>query len=269
MSETQEHEDSEAQETRPKAYFNPTKDQSPEPKQKKKCRKRNRRIFWYNPHFNKSVTTNIGKKFLSLIDKHFGKERDDKLHKLFNRHTVKLSYSCTPNIETLIKAHNNKIISKKQQPSNNVSQTEGVQSCNCRIKTECPLPGKCNTEGVVYKATVTTERCEKTYIGSTENTFKKRFYGHKSDFSNPNYRSSTTLSNHVWTLKDRGEEPNIKWEIVRVCKKYKSGSRKCDICLTEKYVILREKGPNSLNKRSELMYTCPHRKKYRLSNLKT
>ena len=69
------------------------------------------------------MTTNIGKKFLALIDKHFGKEREDKLHKLFNRHTVKLSYSCTPNIETLIKAHNRKILTKKQQSANNNSKT--------------------------------------------------------------------------------------------------------------------------------------------------
>ena len=172
-------------------------------------------------------------------------------------------------METLIKAHNRKILSKTQQRESNVSQTEGVQSCNCQRKAECPIPGKCNTEGVVYRATVTTERCVKTYIGSTEKPFKKRFYGHKSDFSNPNYRSSTTLSNFVWTSKDRGEEPIVTWEIVRVCRPYKSGSRKCDICLTEKYIILSEKGPNSLNKRSELMYTCPHRRKWKLTNVKT
>ena len=177
-------------------------------------------------------------------------------------------------METLIKSHNNKILSKKQQqaPTNNNQQSadsNSRQSCNCQRRSECPLPGKCNTKTVVYRATVTTDRSKKTYIGSTENTFKIRFYGHKSDLSNPRYRSNTTLSNYVWSLKDRGEEPEVRWEIVKVCKPYKAGTRKCDLCLTEKYFILKEKGPDSLNKRSELMFTCPHKKKWKLVNVKT
>ena len=65
----------------------------------------------------------------------------------------------------------------------------------------------------------------------------------------------------------RGDVPVIRWEILRLCKEYKTGTRKCDVCLTEKLMILKEKGPNSLNKRSELMYTCPYRQTFRLSNL--
>ena len=34
-------------------------------------------------------------------------------------------------------------------------------------KHKCPLPGKCNTENVIYTATVTWDRCVKSYIGST------------------------------------------------------------------------------------------------------
>ena len=59
-----------------------------------------------------------------------------------------------------------------------------------------------------------------------------------------------------------------QWEILRKCGKYKAGTRKCDICLTEKLMILKEKGLTSLNKRSELMYKCPHMRKYRLINQK-
>ena len=58
---------------------------------KKKPRRRN--ILWFNPPYNASVTTNIGAAFLRLVDKHFPK--DNPLHRIINRNTVKVSYCCT------------------------------------------------------------------------------------------------------------------------------------------------------------------------------
>ena len=62
-------------------------------------RRRQRHIIWYNPPYSKSVKTNIARHFLQLIDKHF--PRNNRLHKLFNRHTVRVSYSCSENMKTL------------------------------------------------------------------------------------------------------------------------------------------------------------------------
>ena len=45
-------------------------------KEKKKNRKR--KMIWYNPPYNEAVKTNIGQRFLNIIDKLFGKKRDDK-----------------------------------------------------------------------------------------------------------------------------------------------------------------------------------------------
>ena len=56
-----------------------------------KNRKRN--IIWFNPPFSLNVSTNIGKKFFSLLGKHFSKTH--QLHKLFNRNNVKVSYFTT------------------------------------------------------------------------------------------------------------------------------------------------------------------------------
>ena len=50
---------------------------------------RKRKIIWFNPSFNKSVTTNVGQRFLNLVEKHFSKEH--KLHKIFNRNILKVS----------------------------------------------------------------------------------------------------------------------------------------------------------------------------------
>ena len=53
---------------------------------------------------------------------------------------------------------------------------------HCRSKPDCPLPGKCLVESVVYQATVEAENSSETYVGLTANTFKARFGGRKSSF---------------------------------------------------------------------------------------
>ena len=69
-------------------------------------RKRKHDVLWFNPPYNSTVSTNIGREFLKLIDECFHKGH--KLRKAFNRHTVKISYSTTPNMQQIISA-------KKQQ----------------------------------------------------------------------------------------------------------------------------------------------------------
>ena len=73
-------------------------------------RNRSRNIIWFNPPFNKNVSTNVAKRFLNLLDQHFPKS--NKLHAIFNRNTVKVSYSCTQNMSSMIKSHNKKVIDK-------------------------------------------------------------------------------------------------------------------------------------------------------------
>ena len=87
-------------------------------------RKRQRNILWFNPPYSKTVKTKIGKFFLQLIKKNFPKEH--KFHKIFNRNTLKLSYSYMPNIKTKINAHNREIL--RNAPSKN------VKHCNCQQK---------------------------------------------------------------------------------------------------------------------------------------
>ena len=65
-------------------------------KDTKQKRNHSRNIIWFNPTFNKNVSTNVAKQFLNLINQHFPKS--NKLHAIFNRNTVKVSYSCTQNM---------------------------------------------------------------------------------------------------------------------------------------------------------------------------
>ena len=41
--------------------------------QNKNKNSKKRKVIWFNPPYNDSVKTDIGAKFLSLINKHFGK----------------------------------------------------------------------------------------------------------------------------------------------------------------------------------------------------
>ena len=79
----------------------------------KKNRRRRRNIIWFNPPFSQTVKTNVARLFLRLLDKHF--PRLHILRKLFNRNTIKVSYSCMENVAQIIKKHNQRISSRKKK----------------------------------------------------------------------------------------------------------------------------------------------------------
>ena len=81
---------------------------------------------------SQNVWTNIAKSFLCLIDKHFPKS--NKLHKIFNRNNLKVSYSCTTNMANIIQSRNRKILNENDKASNE-------KKWNCRNKVLCPLDG--------------------------------------------------------------------------------------------------------------------------------
>ena len=86
-------------------------------------RRRQRNVIWYNPPYSKSAKTNIARDFLNLIDKHF--PPSSKLH------TIRVSYSCSENIKTFIKRHNNKIL-KRYDNQEKPHDTNNSRPCNCR-----------------------------------------------------------------------------------------------------------------------------------------
>ena len=222
------------------------------------ARNRKRKIIWFNPPYNKNITTKIGKRFLFLINFHFPKHH--KYHKIFNRNTIKISYSCTKNIKSIIQSHNKKILSDTKQTEDRL--------CNCIEKNKCPLEGKCLTKELIYKATVTCDKTNnqtKTYIGLAETTFKKRFANHKKSFNIERYEKETELSKEVWSLKREGNQPTIKWKIIRVCPPFNRASMRCYLCLNEKFEIATN-SEHLLNSRNEIISKCRHMNKYLLKN---
>ena len=229
---------------------------------------RNRKVVSFNPPFCRLANINIGKYVLHLLDKHFN--RDNPLSRIFNRNTVKISYSCTKNIYNILSNHNkrllNELITRDINPD--------VGSCNCRNKEEYPLGGRCNSRNVVYQACISPMEqqrdVERVYIGISAGNWKQRWYNHKLSFSNPKLRYQTALSKYFWGLKDQGLSPQIKWKIIGHSSTTNSFNGRCNLCLDEKISIINFKNRKLLlNERNELVFKCRHRGKFKLSWLRT
>ena len=82
-----------------------------------------------------NVRTNIGKRFLQTVDDNF--PANSKLHKIFNRNSLKISYSSIDNMQSGINKHNKVIMNKQDKRE--------APRCHCTDKKTCPLPEKCTT----------------------------------------------------------------------------------------------------------------------------
>ena len=224
-------------------------------------RSRKRNIIYFCPPWNDASATNIGRQFLELVDKHF--PRGSQLHKLFNRNSVKISYSTTKNIKAIITGNNSKLL----RPARN---DENRRDCNCRSPGNCPLNGRCLQESVIYSSKVSSNVETKEYIGVTKNSFKERWDGHNFDARHINYRHRTTLANYIWSLKERNIPFVQTWAIETSARSYSPEAGFCDACCVEKYLIFKYfRSRNLTNRRHELCFQCRHSSEFLLSNHST
>ena len=166
-----------------------------------------------------------------------------------------------PNIKNITNTHNKKII--------NPSKDNITRTCNCVRKHQCPLNENYLTNNVLYKASITpNEENSKTkiYYGVSETAFKLRYANHKKTFNNIKYQTDTELSNEYWNIISANKTSSISWEILGTHKSYNQSSKRCLLCLNEKLTIALHGDDNMLNKRSEVISKCRHRKKYMLAN---
>ena len=153
----------------------------------------------------------------------------------------------------LLKGHNKSVLETKSE------ELKGKQ-CNCRDITTCPLQGNCLQDSVVYQADV------KTAIGNTypyiglADVFKPRWYDHQKTFRDRKYKNRTELSKLCWELKDNNINYHIDWKILKRSNSYQAGSKICNLCLDEKLCII--KNPTCINKRTELVSKCRHKRKF-------
>ena len=125
------------------------------------------------------------------------------------RNTVKISYSCMPNLKQKIDGHNKSTLWK--------TNAVPPKSCNCRQRAHCLLDGNCLKSAVISHVTVATEdnSLAETFIGLNENSFKSRYSIHKFSSRDPNKRLSTELSKHIWHLKDAKIGFCLIWKVLK------------------------------------------------------
>ena len=217
-------------------------------------KKRNRHVIWFSPPWSNQVSTNIGRQFLKIIDESF---ENTWLARILNRSTIKISYSVTRNLRSIITGQNKKILNNNGRNGN---------QCNCQVRDMCPLNNNCVQKDIVYKATTSSGTTEKEYIGCTDN-FKPRFRNHIKSFNNFCYRNDTELSTYVWSQKTLGGTPQIGWSVLARANSYRSGDRQCSLCLTEKALIIARSSRSNeklINTRVDLGRTCLHRVRTKL-----
>ena len=212
----------------------------------KKKRKRSRKILWFNPPFSLNVKTNIAKEFLKLIDRFF--PPGHPLRQIFNRNRVKVSYSCTPNMEAVISRRNKMAL---QQP------TPPEELCNCGTKV-CPLGGQCLSKNIVYEAKVTQENgTQNFYTGLSSTTFKERLGVHRHSFKNRD-DNQTALSKFIWALKDKGLNYEVSWRLLARGNTFCPVAGVCWLCIKEKFYILFRPNSADINSRDEILENCRH-----------
>ena len=232
-----------------------------------KPRRKNRRkqVTYYNPPFDLQVKTNVAKRFLHLVSKHFPAHH--RLHKILNRKTLKVSYSCMPSMASYISSHNISTLTKFR------STGPPKNTCNCANPEECPFNGECLTEASVYRGSISLPSANilRRYIGISEPIIKGRWSDHMTSCKYRKYKDKTKLSQEYWSLKDAGHEldrhRDISFELLKKSVPYKAGNRKCNLCLAEKLLIMKNEDA-VINKRDEFVSKCRHAPKFLLGNLK-
>ena len=87
----------------------------------KKKKKRNRH--------KRTHRTNVGAKFINIVKSEF--TEDHVLHKIFNVNTIRLSYSCMPNMAQIVSMHNGKVFQEyKKEAEQNLQnrQNQNLQN---------------------------------------------------------------------------------------------------------------------------------------------
>ena len=177
------------------------------------------------------------------------------MRKILNRHTVQLSYRTLPNLGKIVAGHNAKI-------SNPTTINLEEENCNCRGKdVTCLMEGsRCKDSDVVYQAEVSAVgKPVMKYVGVAATSWKLRYGNHKNSFKYANKRKTTRLAGYVWSLKDEGLEPEIKWRIISRNQSFKASSNCCRLCLKEKFILMHKPEEATINSRDEFFSGCLHK----------
>ena len=143
--------------------------------------------------------------------------------------------------------------------------TQQQKPCNCGCKESCPINGNCQAQNVVYKATVAILENHRIYYGTSKDEFKLRLNNHNQSFKNWKSINKTELLKYIWQLNDNHIAFSLQWEMAAYTTTHECGTCRCNLCLTEKYFIIRENPLILSNKHTELISEFCHINKFTLA----
>ena len=94
---------------------------------------------------------------------------------------------------------------------------------------------------------------------------RTRFDAHNGSFRDPERRTETTLSEHIWELTDQNLNYILNWKIIEKTHSFNPITLQCKLCLSEIYHIIVNPTQASLNRRLEVYSLCLHIKKFLLA----
>ena len=124
-----------------------------------------RNVIWFRSPYSKSLITHIGKYFFRLLNKHF--PPGHKLHKIFNKKTLKLSYSCMSNLIAKIDGHNKKILENTPLPKTKLS------NCLKKENSQSEEPALLKMFYTTLEYVVTTKQIDRSCIKEFAKLFLK------------------------------------------------------------------------------------------------
>ena len=118
---------------------------------------------------------------------------------------------------------------------------------------------------VIYQAIIKHKdnNTSETYI---RKRLQDKYRNHTASFRHKKHRNSSERSKHIWTLKDKNIDHSISWHIISSSSTYNSSSKRCNLCLEERFFTICRPDLSSLNKRIEIVPSCHHRNKALLRN---
>ena len=92
-------------------------------------------------------------------------------------------------MENLIKQHNTRVLKNQEHLEKS--------SCNCTVKDNCSLDGKCLHECNMYQAKVVANSECKEYFGTAEGEFKLRYNNHTMSLRHKKREKDTELLKYL------------------------------------------------------------------------
>ena len=96
--------------------------------------------------------------------------------------------------------------------------------------------------------------------------FHLTFQSESSETNELKYQYNCQYISVVYVAVSYFSTQYIKWKILKKAKPYSNTTKRCNLCMEEKYIIMFKPEMASLNQRGGVVTSCLHSRKFLLTN---